>query len=265
MSEAEIDRNAMPNDVAVLIPFHHRRDLLWPLVEGLSDLPVLIVDDGPEPTELPSTAATLRSTGECGFSVAVNLGLEHLQDQGFKWVLVLNDDARIGPRQLATLCASRADDIGVIAPVICQDDQRYGGVRVRWWGRVLALEAPARLTEVDAVWGCCMLIPSWARFSEAFSHGFEDIELCIRLGKRGLRTVVVPSVECQHVGAASLERSSAEHRQHSVYGHLQLYNSRLLAPLILVLACLHIFREKQGMAHYLAAFMGFRDWVQRLD
>ena len=265
MNESEIEHSMVPNDVAVLIPFHHRRDLLWPLVEGLSDLPVLIVDDGPEPTELPSTAETLRTNGECGFSVAVNLGLEHLQRQGFKWVLVLNDDARIDPRQLAALCAARADDVGVIAPVICQNEHRYGGVRVRWWGRVLALEAPASLTKVDAAWGCCMLIPSWARFSEAFSHGFEDIELCLRLGEMGLHTVVLPSVECQHLGAGSLECSSAEHRKRSVYGHLLLYNSSWIAPVILALSCLHVLREKRGIAHFLAVLKGFRDWAQRTD
>lgn len=263
MSEVEIDSNAVPNDVAVLIPFHHRRDLLLPLAEGLVGLKVLIVDDGPSPTALPIAAETLRTSGECGFSVAVNQGLAHLQEQGFKWVLVLNDDALINPHQLATLCAARGKDIGVIAPVICQNDQRYGGVSVRWWGRVVALEAPVKQTNVDAAWGCCMLVPSWVRFSGDFSHGFEDIELCIRLGSMGLRTVVLPSVECQHIGAASLGRSSAEHRQRSVYGHLLLYNSRLLAPMILVLSCLHVLRERQGLAHYFAVLKGFRDWVQR--
>ena len=237
---------------------------MWPLVEGLGDLPVLIVDDGPEPTELPSTAETLRTNGECGFSVAVNLGLEHLQRQGFgEWVLVLNDDARIDPRQLAALCAARADDVGVIAPVICQDEQRYGGVRVRWWGRVLALDDSASLTKVDAVWGCCMLIPSWARFRKLSRTDLEDIN-CVSALVRWAFTQLCHQCECQHLGAGSLECSSAEHRKRSVYGHLLFLQLKLIAPVILALSCLSYVKSEELLI-FLAVLKGFRDWAQRTD
>ena len=66
----------------VLIPYHHRVDLLLPLLRHLKDVPVLVVDDGPnlsdwnQWSEHHPTVQCLRSEGSSGFTKAVNRGLE---------------------------------------------------------------------------------------------------------------------------------------------------------------------------------------------
>lgn len=250
----------VPVDVAVLIPHHHRRDLLLPLLQLLEGVFVLVVDDGLEGGEWPEIQV-IRTSGEVGFAAAVNQGLIELERQGFKWVLVLNDDAQLTPLDLGKLCAERLPGRGVISPVVVENGAQIGGVHVSRWGRIRALRAPTETVTVDAVWGCCILIPSWARFSQDYPHGFEDIELCKRMAKNGLSTVVVPAARCTHVGGGTLDEHNLARRESSIYGHLLLYNSWFLAPAIVSLSVLQLLKEKRGLSHYAAVFKGFQGWA----
>lgn len=260
----DVESTAVPVDVAVLIPHHHRRDLLLPLLQLLNGVYVLVVDDGLESGEWSGVQA-IRTSGEVGFASAVNQGLIELEQRGFKWVLVLNDDAQITPEDLVKLCAERLPGRGVISPVVVENGANFGGVQVSRWGRIRALRAPPETVTVDAVWGCCVLIPSWARFSQDYPHGFEDIELCRRMADDGLSTVVVPAARCIHVGGGTLDEHNLSRRESSTYGHLLFYNSWFVAPAIVSLSVLQLLKEKRALPHYKAVLKGFRSWaVQQL-
>jgi glycosyltransferase involved in cell wall biosynthesis len=60
---------------AVIIPFHHRMDLLDKLLVCIQEFRIVIVDDGPNASNFSSYAHVhvLRSEGNRGFTQAVNI------------------------------------------------------------------------------------------------------------------------------------------------------------------------------------------------
>ena len=68
-----------------MIPFHHRDDLLRPLLRHLSSLSVLVVDDGEFKSDWSiwkdehPTLHCVRSKGNSGFTSAVNVGLDYIE------------------------------------------------------------------------------------------------------------------------------------------------------------------------------------------
>ena len=244
---------------SILIPFHHRHDLLFPLLKELHQFSILVVDDGPFPTPFPSSVNYIR-TPNIGFSRAVNTGLEELQKKGFDRVLILNDDATISPTDVVKLCQISTLHT-IVSPIIRCNKKTIYGVTVRSWGRLTANFQ--RRTPIDAVYGTCMLIPSHLRFDERFPHGFEDIELCLRVTQDGYKIIVVDDAICFHQGEGSISRNDEQGQRASAYGHLLLFSSFRKTPIIAGLCLAQIIKENGGVERYVGLGKGIMDWCVR--
>ena len=256
------------NSCCILIPFHHREDLLLPLLNHLKQFPTLVVDDGivksdwdPWITAHPELDC-VRSSGDSGFTNAVNIGLSRIETLGFRFVLVLNDDAWIGLDDIKYLM-QMAHPNRLISPVIQSQGHRFYGVTIWSWGLVKLNQN--RLSRVDALLGTCLLMPSNMRFDSRFHHGFEDLHLTATAKHSGFELLVVEQTICRHVGGASLDSNSLKGLRFSVYGHLCLYNSLRRGPIIWSLYLLKaVFRDQERgirMKSIQAINYGVLDWV----
>lgn len=256
----------MASPLVVVIPHHHRADLLPQTLRAVEGWPRLVVDDGPagRPSPaLPDDVLLVRSPGDQGFARAVNLGLEVAQRQlHAERVLLLNDDAVPEAGCLDALLDAWQPDVGAVGPVL------YGaagvesaGVHLGRWGRVRQItQPPTRRTEVGALSGACLLLPAWARLDPAFPHGFEDLALCRELRARGLRVLVEPAARCAHLGGASLPRASRRAQRYALAGHLRLVGGGLKGGLAIGLALAQVLREGGPPDRLLGIAEGVGDW-----
>ena len=102
--------------VAVVIPCHHRLDLLSQALRAVAGWPALVVDDSPTGLTLPAGVEGVRTSGELGFASAVNLGISAAAAAGATHALVLNDDAVPSPGCVDALAAAGAGSGGGGAP-----------------------------------------------------------------------------------------------------------------------------------------------------
>ena len=256
------------NSCCILIPFHHREDLLLPLLNHLKQFPVVVVDDGIIKSDWDPWMAVhpdlncIRSSGDSGFTNAVNIGLSRIETLEFRFVLVLNDDAWIELDDMKYLM-QMAQHNRLISPVIQSQGHLFYGVTIRSWGLVKLNQN--RSSRVDALLGTCLLMPSNLRFDSRFYHGFEDLHLTATAKKSGFELLVVEKTICRHVGGASLDSNSFKGLRFSVYGHLCLYNSLRRGPIIWSIYLLNaVFRDQaQGvrMKSIQAINYGVLDWV----
>ena len=123
--------------------------------------------------------------------MAANQGLDWAQNHGVEWVLLLNDDAILAPGCWAALSQARAPDVGVIAPLLV-DDQGHAsaGVHMRRWGRVKLRSSPPKGADPLAVSGM-YADRSQERLDIQYRHGMEDFDLCRRIRQQGKRILVI--------------------------------------------------------------------------
>jgi GT2 family glycosyltransferase len=219
----------------ILIPFHHREDLLLPLLKHLKQFPVVVVDDGDTKSNwdtwhlIHPQLECVRSTGSSGFTAAVNCGLDRAETIGFRFVLLLNDDAWLDLNDIQTLI-QHAHSKRLISPIVETQGVRFYGVKIHSWGWVKLNQNPT--DRLDALLGTCLLMPSELRFDSRFRHGFEDLHLTMTAKQSGFELRLVDTALCTHVGCGSLDSNSVEGLRFSMYGHLCLYNSLKRGPII---------------------------------
>ncbi len=152
-----------------------------------------------------------------GFSGGNNLGIQYALDEGYDYIVLLNNDTEIKPDMFVEL-VKYADDNTVTAPLMYQYYDRekiwYGG------GHFLNKKGTAiceheNETEINmsnryctfAV-GCCMCIPAAVfrtvgLWDESFFMYVEDDEFNLRLNIHGVNILLVPSAVLWHKAGAS--------------------------------------------------------------
>lgn len=256
----------MPTPLVVVVPHHHRDDLLPAALAAVDAWPRVVVDDGPAgraPVPLPPGVLRLRTAGDQGFARAVNLGLAHAEVAlGAERVLLLNDDAVPEPGCVQALLEACGPTVGAVGPLLLNErGVESAGVELARWGRVHQRTAPPPgVTEVGALSGACLLVPAWARLDPAFPHGFEDLALCRDLRAAGLRNLVVPQARCQHLGGASLPRTSRRAQRHALNGHLRLVGGGWRGAVAVGLALAQVAREGGPPDRVLGVAQGLLDW-----
>ena len=246
------------SDLAIVIPFHHRHDLLLPLLSSVSSIPTVVVDDGIHSTFFSKEIRSIRSRGR-GFAAAANTGLEYWEKRGVSTVLLLNDDVNITEETISILVKHHRKK-RIVSPVIRCKERSIYGVSVSGWGRIRAQLQPKK-QRVDAVYGTCMMLSSSLRFDEGYRHGFEDIELCLRMNKEGYESMVVFEARCDHLGGASLSVDHYRGQRAATYGQLRLFSSIRRAPVMSALSGVQIVKEGGGPQRYLGWILGMSDWI----
>jgi GT2 family glycosyltransferase len=175
---------------------------------------IVVVDDGGGGITWSGPGIrVVQLTQNRGYGPAVNAGVAASTGE---YLLVLNDDVRLEPETVARLRSLFPDpSLFAVVPAIrsplaaCGDEGGKAGV----WdaGLIEIREAPsARTHPTFYAVGCCFLCPRdhWnvlGGYAEAFAPFlWEDVDLCYRAWRRGLRTLHVPEVACHHEGSATL-------------------------------------------------------------
>ena len=107
-------------ELAVVIPCHRRWDLLPAAIAAVGEHPVVGVNEAPPQLSgrEPDGVTIVRTAGSQGFARAANAGLAVAQSRGASHVLLLNDDAQVGPQCIAALIAAWDVRSGAVGPVL---------------------------------------------------------------------------------------------------------------------------------------------------
>lgn len=259
-----------PDGVIVVIPFHHRRDLLERALASARPRRCIVVDDSPSGLlgmgdDLD--ADVVRTAGEVGFAQAANAGLAAAEIRGADAVLLLNDDAELTPGCVEALATALVDGVMITGPVLEDAEGRaWAGLELSWWGRLreCAWEdgaGPPR--SVAALSGACLLLRPSVRFDVGYRHGMEDVALCREVWNAGQAVRLVPCARCLHVGGATVDRQTAAAARHAVSGHLRLVGGGWRTAPVLALALAQTVREGARPARAAGVWRGWQDWRRR--
>lgn len=213
--------------VSIVIPSRDRPDLIGPCLRSIferttwPEVEVVVVDTG---TTDPRALAVYREhpvrvvdmPGPFNFSAANNRGTAAAS--GEILVFLNNDTSVVSPEWLEHLVFHLlAADVGAVGPLLVYSDGRVQHAGVVLGARGTAdhvmrgfpaaadgyagsLSCPR---EVSAVTGACLAIrrESLARvggWSELYATHYQDVDLCLRLRREGLRCLVTPDVRLVH-------------------------------------------------------------------
>ena len=239
----------MPAGLSIVIPSHHRPDLLRLCLAAVvrhapADTEVVVVDDGsPDGVVSRTTAAfpgvrTVRLPRQRGFCAAANAGVRAAR---YPIVELLNDDTEVTAGwATAALVWFNDPTVAAVAPLVLRhsrssaspvidsagDRYHIGGVAgKRGHGKRLG---PAYLRPRQ-VFGASASSAFYRRdvflrvgaFPEEFGAYFEDVDLAFRLNRAGYRTVFEP-------GSRVLHRVGASHRPHRRLLEQQSRNEELV-------------------------------------
>lgn len=157
-----------------------------------------------------------------GYAGGANAGIARVLERGADVVLLLNNDARLGPGAQAAAREALASDarIGVVgARVVTREDPTrlwLAWGEVTWRQSLVALHgadvpdgaAWRRPRDVEWVAGCAMWLRARALgdvglLDEAFFAYHEEVDWCARARARGWRVVYWPTVVVTHTGRGS--------------------------------------------------------------
>jgi GT2 family glycosyltransferase len=223
----------VPPDLSVVIPSHHRTDLLTLCVRSvLLHAPprteVLVVDDASSDWSVSTAAkalgvACLRLPQQRGFCAAANAGI-HATRGGV--VELLNDDAEATAGWAEAALALFGDPtVGAVAPLVLSwtpsrrhdridsagDRYYHGGVAAkRGHGERLGPDHQ-RPRQVFGASGAGAFYRRDALrragcFPEGFEAYFEDVDLAFRINRAGYAILYTPAARVLHRGAASYGR-----------------------------------------------------------
>jgi len=217
---------------------HQTLEWIEPMLAGNPGTELVLVDDGStEETarllaDFRGQLRTVRNASPGGFAAACNLGAA--EARGDILVFLNNDMAPVEGWLDALL--DYLTEHGEVAAVGCKllDSQgriQHAGVVLCGDGlprhayRGFARDHPAveQSRAVKAVTGACLAIrrPSFEEvggFDQAFLNGFEDIDLCLRLGERGYGVHYCHKSELHHFESSTRTddaESAARHEQNA--------------------------------------------------
>jgi GT2 family glycosyltransferase len=164
----------------------------------------------------------LRNPVNLGFGPAVNRAAMHARAPR---LLLLNTDALVHPGWLPALTAvlESSPDVAAVAPRLLHLDGTvqeagsivWGDAEVWPFGAARPADGPEYRfrRDVDYASAACLLLRRSAfvdagGFDPVYAPAyFEDVDLCLSLWERGLRTVCQPAAEVTHAGGASTDRT----------------------------------------------------------
>jgi GT2 family glycosyltransferase len=198
-----------------------------------TNVSVVVVDNASEEDPTAAVAeqfpwcAVVRNPVNGGWAGGNNTGARYALEHGADLVLLLNNDTTVSPDLVRELTTAAADqpDFGVLGPVIYFMDEPddvmtdgcvfnrpgYNGFFQR---KEVPLDptGPSKVTEVDIVNGCAMLIRAEVfrrigLIDERFFLIHEEADFCLRAREAGFRCGVVNRGLVWHKGSSAFKRS----------------------------------------------------------
>ncbi len=222
--------NARPRVTCVLLNWNGWRDTLDCLAalseSSYPQLDVVVVDNGSTDESVARLRAaqpdlTLLETGaNLGFAGGNNVGIRHALENGADYVWLLNNDTRPAPHALCALIDKALTDgrIGAVGSVCYYADtpdivQIWAGGRVNLWiGYSPSTDTPQEDSWFHWLNGTSLLLSRAALedaglLDEGFFLYWEDVEMGLRLRKRGWRLAAAPESKVLHKVSASTSRN----------------------------------------------------------
>jgi GT2 family glycosyltransferase len=215
---------------SIIIPAHghagmtdHCVQSVLASIQDRTNVEIIVVDDAsPQPIELAATrderVVIARSEENLRFSRACNFGASRATGT---FLVFLNNDTEVRGAWLTDMvaCAETRKDVAVVGARLTYSDgtiqhagvafsQSDGLPRHIYRGFQASHPAVSRDRELQAVTGACMLVRRDAfdlvrGFDETFANGYEDIDLCLRLQDRDLRTWYCGTTDVVHLESVS--------------------------------------------------------------
>ena len=188
------------------------------------DYDILVIDNGSARNEADeiqrqfgTRVFTIRSPRNEGFAGGANRGIRFAKEQGYAYILLLNNDCTVASDLLSELerAFTTGGNVAMAGPAVCYYDRREvvssAGVifdrcmakgRRRGVERLLS-ELPKAPYDVDVIDGSCMLV-SIAAIEEVGSLDpvyfvyWEETDWCVRFRQRGFRVVCSPATRIWH-------------------------------------------------------------------
>jgi len=213
----------------------------------------------------PQGVAVHPSTDNPGYGAGLNRGVHVLNGNGsFRGYLCLNNDVTLLPGFLDAASAALAEDnTGAVGGPTYRDPERtriwYAGGTVNFaLGTVRhdkSPEAAARQRTVGFIPGAAIAVNAraWQQvggFDERFFLYHEDLDLCLRLRRRGWHLSFVPGMAAIHIlgGATGSVRRSALYLEHLTRTRLRPFRP---LPYRLYLAVIHsAWAVMRSAAHF---------------
>ena len=227
--------------VSIIVPTKNRLDLIRPCVESLlqqtryPEWELLLVDNGSDETEVIAWYMTLRArhagkirllSFDAPFNYSTMNNRASREARGDYLLLLNNDTECIHDDWLDAMMAhAQRPDVGIVGARLLFPDSltvQHAGVVLGMEGTArhvyvgsLAHDEPGYLNralvdqEYSALTGACLLIRKslfdelGGLDEEAFRISFNDIDLCLKVKKRGLRVVWTPFATLLHHGSAT--------------------------------------------------------------
>lgn len=146
-----------------------------------------------------------------GFGGGLNPVLEDLIQDGPEWIWLLNNDTRVAPDALARILehASAHPDAGAVGTRILDmhpphATQTWGGGRIAWWrGSSRHCTTETGDEKLDYITGASVLLRVAALrdaglFDPRFFLYWEDVDLCLRMRRRGWKLTVAAEAAVYH-------------------------------------------------------------------
>jgi GT2 family glycosyltransferase len=217
--------NAKP-PFSIVIPSLLRTDLLRLCLQSVKDhapdgTQVIVIDDGSKKGDVSQIARSMmpceiiRHDKPQGFCIAANAGLKAARAE---IVQMLNDDAELASGVTSAIEAFANPNVGAVAAMVlrwpgqtidsagdCYDVGGFAQPRGRGHRPIGQWLCPR---DVDAASGCAAfyrreLILELGGFAESFGSFFEDVDLSLRLRRRGYSIRYVPDCRVLHRGSSS--------------------------------------------------------------
>lgn len=235
---------------------------------GVLDIEAILVDNNSEDGSQELVRASfpwvrfIQNEENLGYANANNIGIKASHGE---FILFLNTDTAVPPETLPSLLAEmRAKpELGAIGPALVHENKSFQvsfGGRRNFFSEILqkvilnpyyeqALKYSSEAKEVVWVSGACFFarrsaVEDAGFFDENFFLYFEDIDLCVRMRKKGWKVVFFPGVRVIHTGGAATSgrkfQTRLEYRRSQLYFYRK-HSSRLSVLLLKLYLRLNFF------------------------
>jgi hypothetical protein len=163
----------------------------------------------------------IKNKDNLGFAGGNNVGIKHAIDAGSEFILVLNNDVIVEKDFLRFLVEDLMKDktAGIAGPVNYdyynpQKIISMGRIMNFWSGNAVHIFRPVKnKSELDAIWGCCMLIKKdvflkIGYFYEPYFLTFEEIDFCVKAKKQGFKIICNPMSKIWHKVSSTMGKVS---------------------------------------------------------